>query len=160
MRNRIDRPGFGNNPGAAGVDVLRILREENMLMKRSLRFGLATVFFLAAAVAFAAATSNLNLSKSNVYRLTASSDILTTAQAQAMLADLDTHAPMNEEQLKMWLPANFKRFGINQQLVKKIVILPPGAAGPQTAIILLSDPADEAAARSTTVKSSKSNSSE
>ncbi len=129
-------------------------------MTRSLRIGVATVLSLAAAVTSWAATSNLNLSKSNIYRLTASSDILTTAQAQAMLADLDTHAPMNEEQLKMWLPANFKRFGISGQLVKKIVILPPGTAGPQTAILLLSDPADEANARATTVKSSKSNSSE
>jgi len=116
--------------------------------------------FLLAVVTVSAATSNLNLSKSNIYRLTYHADIATETQAKAMLAELDRLGPMDEAKLKMWLPANFRRFGIKGENVKKMVILPPGRTGKEAAIILLSDPADEANALATTVKSSKSNSSE
>ena len=116
--------------------------------------------FLLAMVTVSAATSNLNLSKSNIYRLTYHADIATETQAKAMLAELDRLGPMDEAKLKMWLPANFRRFGIKGENVKKMVILPPGKAGKEAAIILLSDPADEAKAVAATVKSSKSNSSE
>jgi len=116
--------------------------------------------FLLAVVTVSAATSNLNLSKSNIYRLTYHADIATETQAKAMLAELDRLGPMDEAKLKMWLPANFRRFGIKGENVKKMVILPPGKAGKEAAIILLSDPADEAKAVAATVKSSKSNSSE
>ena len=107
-----------------------------------------------------AATSNLNLSKSNLYRLTYHANLLTEVQAKALLAELEKLGPMDEARLKMWLPANFRRFGIKPELVKKLVILAPGKAGREAAILLLSDPADEAKAMATTVKSSKSNSSD
>ncbi len=123
------------------------------------QFGVITGFLLAA-VAALAATSNLNLSKSNIYRLTYDANILTEAQAKAMLAELDTLGPFDEAKMKTWLPANFRRFGIKPELVKKIVLLPPGKAGREAAIILLADPADEAKALASTVKSSKSNSSD
>lgn len=106
------------------------------------------------------AASNLNLSKSNIYRLTYTADLTSVEQAKAMLADLDKLGPPNEARLKRWLPANFKRFGISPERVKKMVILRAGKAGNLTAILLLTDPADEAEAIAVTVKSSKSNSSE
>jgi hypothetical protein len=115
---------------------------------------------LLAAATVSAATSNLNLSKSNIYRLTYHASLLTEVQAKAMLAELDRLGPMDEARLKQWLPANFRRFGIKPELVKKLVIVPPGQAGKEAAILLLADPADEARAMATTVKSSKSNSSE
>ena len=113
---------------------------------------------LAATLAWA--TSNLNLSKSNIYRLTYASELTTPAQAKAMLTELDRMGPADETKLKTWLPANFKRFGIAPDRVKKLVVMPAGREMKETAIILLTNPADEAAARATTVKSSKSNSSE
>jgi hypothetical protein len=129
-------------------------------MRRPRRSGAVTGLLLAAAVTVSAATSNLNLSKSNIYRLTYHANILPEAQAKAMLAELDRLGPLDEARLKQWLPANFRRFGIKPELVKKLVILPPGAAGKETAILLLSNPADEAQAMAATVKSSKSNSSD
>ena len=106
------------------------------------------------------AASNLNSSKSNIYRLTYTADLTTADQAKALLDDLDKLGPPNEARLKSWLPANFKRFGIPPERVKKVVILPAGKAGNLTAILLLDNPADEAEAIALTVKSSKSNSSE
>jgi hypothetical protein len=115
---------------------------------------------MAAALTVSEAASNLNLSKSNVNRLTYSTGILTAAQAKAMLDDLDAIGPMDEEQTKMWLEASYRRFRINPDSIKKTVILPAGTACKEAVIILLSNPADEQQALATTVKSSKSNSSE
>jgi hypothetical protein len=115
-------------------------------------------FLLAATTAWAAV--NLNSSKSNVYRLTYSSDIATPAQVKAVLADLDKLGPADEAKLKQWLPANFKRFGIAGDRVRKIVVLPRSEEMKEIAIILLANPGDEAAATAVTVKSSKSNSSD
>ena len=65
------------------------------------------------------------------------------------LAELDAIGPMDAEWLKQWLPANFKRFGIEPRRVKKTLVLPAGQIGQEAAIILLSDPADEAKALET-----------
>ncbi|HEY8586736.1 MAG TPA: hypothetical protein VIL60_08440 [Rhodanobacter sp.] len=113
---------------------------------------------LTAATAWAA--SNLNSSKSNLYRLTYSSDLASPAEAQAILAELDKMGPADEAKLKQWLPANFKRLGIEGDRVKKVIVLPRGRGMQEIGVILLTNPEDEAAAMSTTVKSSKSNSSE
>ena len=113
------------------------------------RVGAVTVFALGAALALSAATSNLNLSKSNIYRMTYHANIATEAQAKAMLAELDALGPMDAERLKQWLPANFKRFGIEPRRVKKTLVLPAGQVGQEAAIILLSDPTDEAKALET-----------
>lgn len=69
-----------------------------------------------------------------------------------MLAELDALGPMDAERLKQWLPANFKRFGIEPRRVKKTLVLPAGQVGQEAAIILLSDPADEAKALETTAQ--------
>jgi hypothetical protein len=106
------------------------------------------------------AATNLNSSKSNIYRLTYPSDLVNRDQARAILAELDKMGPADEAKLKKWLPANFKRFGVAGDRVKKLVVLPRSRELKEIAIIVLTRPEDEAAAISTTVKSSKSNSSE
>ena len=113
---------------------------------------------LVAATAWAA--SNLNLSKSNFYRLTYSSDLASPAQVKAILSELDKLGPADEAKLKQWLPANFRRFGIAGDRVRKLIVLPGGKEMKETGIILLTNPRDEPAAIAATVKSSKSNSSD
>ena len=114
--------------------------------------------FLAATLASAA--TNLNSSRSNIYRLTYPTDLLSPERAKAMLAELDKLGAAEEAKLKQWLPANFKRFGIGRDKVKKLVIMPPDKEMKEIGILLLTNPDDEAAARAVTVKSSKSNSSD
>jgi hypothetical protein len=108
----------------------------------------------------ASAATNLNSSKSNIYRLTYPTDLVSADQAKAILGELDKMGPADEAKLKQWLPANFKRFGIAGDRVKKMVVLPRSREMKEIAIILLTKPEDEAAARATTVKSSKSNTSD
>jgi len=120
-------------------------------------FCVLTTVFVAALVG---AATNLNSSRSNIYRLTYPSDLVSRDQAQALLAELDKIGPADEARLKQWLPANFKRFGIVGDRVKKLVILPRDKERKEIAIILLTKPEDEAAAIAVTVKSSKSNSSD
>jgi hypothetical protein len=79
---------------------------------------------------------------------------------KAILADLDKLGPADEAKLKQWLPANFKRFGIAGDRIKKLIILPRNKEMKEIGIILLTRPEDEAAAIAVTVKSSKSNSSD
>ncbi|HSB15729.1 MAG TPA: hypothetical protein VLE22_14820 [Bryobacteraceae bacterium] len=81
-------------------------------------------------------------------------------QAKAVLTELDKIGPADEGKLKQWLPANFKRFGIAGERVRKLVVLPHSKELKEIAIILLTKPEDEAAAIAVTIKSSKSNSSE
>ena len=106
------------------------------------------------------ASSNLNSSRSNTFRVTYSADLVGSAQVHQLLAALDKLGPTDEARLKQWLAANFKRYGIAPARVKKLVILPPDKERKETAIILLTNPSDEAQARAVTVKSSKSNSSD
>src|SRR2546425_10481863 len=98
---------------------------------------------LIAAVAWAA--TNLNSSKSNIYRLTYPSDLASPAQVKAILADLDKMGPIDEAKLKQWLPANFKRFGIAGDRIKKLVVLPRGGEMKEIGIVLLTKPEGEAA---------------
>lgn len=111
-------------------------------------------------VAAAWATSNLNLSKSNFYRLTYPSDLASPAQAKAILTELDKLGPVDEARLKQWLPANFKRLGIAGDRIKKLIVLPRSKDMKEIGIILLTNAEDEATAIAVTVKSSKSNSSD
>ena len=121
------------------------------------RFVFSVIACLSAATLASAAT-NLNSSRSNIYRLTYPTDLVSSDQAKAILAELDRMGPADEAKLKQWLPANFKRLGIAPDRVKKVVVLPRSREMKEIAIILLTKPEDEAAARATTVKSSKSNS--
>ena len=126
-------------------------------MKARFTFGVMVSLLIAAP---AWASINLNSSRSNVYRLTYPSDLVTPAQAKAILAELDKLGPADEAKLKQWLPANFKRFGIAGDRIKKLIVLPRGKEMKEIGIILLTRPEDEPAAIAVTVKSSKSNSSD
>jgi hypothetical protein len=123
---------------------------------RYMSFLLASLFIAATAWA----SINLNSSRSNIYRLTYPNDLASPAQVKAILADLDKLGPLDEAKLKHWLPANFKRFGIAGERIKKLIVLPRDKEMKEIGIILLTKPEDEAAAIAVTVKSSKSNSSD
>jgi len=123
------------------------------------RFTLGVIASLLIA-ALAWASINLNSSRSNIYRLTYPNDLASPAQVKAILAELDKMGPADEAKLKRWLAANFKRFGIAGDRVKKLIVLPRGKEMKEIGIILLTKPEDEAAAIAVTVKSSKSNSSD
>ena len=126
-------------------------------MKLSLRLAaIATVLL----THFAWGSIALNSSRSNIYRVTYPTDLASKPQISALLAALEKLGPADESKLKRWLPANFKRYGIDPVKVKKLVIMLPGKDLKETAVILLTNPADEAQARAVTVKSSKSNSSD
>ena len=108
----------------------------------------------------AGAASNLNSSKSNLYRLTCPGELASPIQVRAMLAELDRLGPADAAHLKQWLPANFKRFGIAGDRIKRIIVLPRDRAMKETGIVLLTRPEDEAAAIAVTVKGGKSGASE
>ncbi len=128
-------------------------------MKRLVVFG-ATAGLLVTVLSLAGGATNLNSSRSNIYRLTYPTDLVKQDQVKALLEALDKLGPANEATLKKWLASNFRTHGIEPQRVKKIVILPPDKERKEIAVILLTNPADEAAAIAVTVKSSKSNSSD
>ena len=69
-------------------------------------------------------TSNLNASKSNINRLIYPSTIVTPANAQLILDEMEKLDPMDAERQKTWLASNFKRFGIEPTQVKQITIFP------------------------------------
>lgn len=108
----------------------------------------------------AGASINLNSSKSNLYRLTYPGDLARPEQAKTMLAEMDKMGPADEAKLKHWLAANFRRFGIAGDRIRKVIVVPRGKEMKEIGVILLTRPEDEAAAMAFAVKSSKSNSSE
>jgi len=66
--------------------------------------------------------SNLNLSKSNINRLIYPSALITAANAQLLLDDLEKAGAMDATRQKTWLASNFKRFGIDPVKVKQVSI--------------------------------------
>lgn len=89
------------------------------------------------------AATNLNSSRSNIYRVIYDTEIVSPAQAAALLADLDKLGPTDETKMKQWLPANFKKQGVQADRIKKIVFLPASKARKTITIILLKDAKDE-----------------
>lgn len=89
-------------------------------MKRVLVLG-AT--FMMAMLSISLAATNLNSSRSNIYRMVYDADVVSKAQATALLAELDKIGPADEAKLKRWLPANFKTHGIQGDRIKHISIL-------------------------------------
>ena len=105
----------------------------------------AMMIALVAVASLSMAAVKLNSSKSNVYRVTYDTSAVSPAQASALLAELDKLGPADETKLKMWLAANFKRLGIQGDRIKQISVRKADKASP-TLILLLANPADEAAA--------------
>lgn len=122
------------------------MKSKKMVLVRSLFILTAISSLLVTIPSPSWAATNLNSSKSNVYRVTYDTTVVSPAQAAALLADLEKLGPADEAKLKKWLPANFKRLGIQADHIKKIVVLPASNTRKSISIIFLKNPADEAAA--------------
>lgn len=114
-------------------------------MRRLLVPGVIASVFVAM-LSLSSAATNLNSSKSNIYRVIYDTTVLSPSQASALLAELDKLGPADETKLKHWLPANFKKHGIEADRIKKIIVRPASGGRKSISIIFLKDPADEAQA--------------
>ncbi len=99
-----------------------------------------------ATASLAEAATNLNSSRSNIYRLTYSTTLVTPAQAAAILADLDKTPGMDEAALKRALPQILKKNGVDPARVKKTLVRPGDKERKSMSVIILDRPEDEAAA--------------
>lgn len=68
-------------------------------------------------------TSNLNSSKSNLYRIVYSPALISDAIASSIGKELDQQGTLDSAALKTWLAANFKRLGVDPRRVKQISFL-------------------------------------
>jgi hypothetical protein len=114
---------------------------------RGMYIACAAVVFLLFAVLISHAATNLNSSKSNVYRLIYSTDTVSPAQAAAILADLDAATQQSQGRINLEgaVSEALTKQGLGTR-IKKTIIQPAGATRPLTTIIILSNPADEAQA--------------
>jgi len=113
---------------------------------RGMYIACAAVVFLTLIVQVSRAGTNLNSSKSNLYKLVYSTDAVSSAQAAAILADLDAAAKSGGRvNLEGAVSEALTKQGIEAK-IKKTIIRPASAAGQLTTIIILSNPADEAQA--------------
>lgn len=117
-------------------------------MKKSLTLVLATALLALGSMAWAA--TNLNSSKSNIYRITHDMTV-TPAQAAAIGAELDKLGPgANEATVRTLL----QKHGVNLSLIRLIRIIPAGEIDRLQTILILTNPADEAQARHIAVSDS------
>jgi hypothetical protein len=113
---------------------------------RGIYIACSVAVLLALIVPLSRAGSNLNSSKSNLYRLVYSTDAVSQAQAAAILADLDAATKSGGRvNLDAAVSEALTKQGVAAQ-IKKTIIKPASAAGQLTTIIILSNPADEAQA--------------
>jgi hypothetical protein len=100
------------------------------------------------------AAVNYNSSKSNTgnFVISYNPDVVTQAQAKAILDDLDKkgQGAVDESTVKFIMHAH----GVLQGKINKIIIEPPKRGQKGVTILLLADPADEAQARGAVDKSS------
>jgi hypothetical protein len=109
-------------------------------------FGIGAITGLLVAItSICFATSNLNLSKSNINRLVCSNTLVTQAQAASILAKLDTigrGAVVDEATLRRILQDN----GVPVGRIQKIIIRPADKTRKNNLFIVLENPADAAEA--------------
>ncbi len=105
-----------------------------------------TAAVLVGMASLAGAATNLNSSRSNIYRLTYSTTLVTPAQAAAILADLDKTPGMDEAALKRALPQILKKNGVDPARVKKTLVRPGDKERKSMSVIILDRPEDEPAA--------------
>ena len=115
-------------------------------MRRFFSASTVTNLLLLTALSTIAAT-NLNSSRSNIYRLIYPSEVVTSSQATSILTDLETATQQSQGQVNLEGAVNqlLTKYGIMTQ-IKKVIIQPADKTHSQTRIILLSNPADEAQA--------------
>jgi len=92
------------------------------------------------------AATNLNSSRSNIYRLVYSSDGLSSAQASAILLDLDKAGRLDEAKAGQLIQQLLSKHGVKAGTIKKVTVRPWDPKGKTMSIILLTNPADEAQA--------------
>ena len=115
-------------------------------MRKFFSAGTVTSLLLLTALSTLAAT-NLNSSRSNIYRLIYPSDVVTSSQATSILTDLETATQQSQGRVNLEGMVNqlLTKHGLMTQ-IKKVIIQPADATHSQTRIILLSNPDDEAQA--------------
>ena len=111
-------------------------------MKKLLTLALAVV----ALGSISWAATNLNSSRSNIYRLIYSADLMSQAQATKIVGQLDGKDNMKVKVNEVAVRQVLKENGVQADHVKKIIILPADKTHKHIRIILLTDPADEAQA--------------
>lgn len=111
-------------------------------MKKLLILSLILALVVLGSISWAAIS--LNSSRSNIYRLFFPPDLVTQAQAAAILAALDKAGKSVAEGQVTEI---IKTHGVRAEAVKKILILPPDKTHKEITIILLTNPGDEAQAR-------------
>jgi hypothetical protein len=97
------------------------------------------------------AATNLNLSRSNSYRLVYPTDLVSDTQAKAILAALDK---AGRTVGAVQVTEIIKKQGVQTDHIKKILILPADKPGNQITVILLTNPADATQAREIAVSDS------
>ena len=115
-------------------------------MRPRLSVGTIVGLLVVAMAAGSWAGSNLNLSKSNVNRLVYSSDAVSSAQAAAILADLDKAGQLDEAKASQLIQQLLSKHGVQAGKIKKVTVRPWDPKRKTMAILLLTDPADEARA--------------
>ena len=108
-------------------------------MKRLARAAAALILTM---TPLAEAASNLNLSKSNYFSLTYPTALVASAQADALLADLDKTPAMDDPALQKTILEALKKRGADPARVKKILIR-PGKGGARSIILLESNKPEE-----------------
>lgn len=111
-------------------------------MKKTLTLSFALVVL--ASISWAA--TNLNSSRSNIYRFFYNGDLMSQEQAAAVLSDTDRIGSANEAKIKRLLPAILEKHGVKAADVAKTIIRLADKKHKQTTIILLMEGDDEAAA--------------
>jgi hypothetical protein len=106
----------------------------------------AAVVFLVCAGFISYAATNLNSSRSNIYRLIYPADTVSQAQAAAILADLNAATQSGGRvNLDAAVSQALTKQGLEAK-IKKTIIRPATATGQLTTVIILSNPDDEAQA--------------
>ena len=99
--------------------------------------GIASLLVAMASTSWAA--TNLNTSRSNIYRMVYPTNVVTPAQAAATLRELDQIAPKRDVS-EATLRGALRKSGVPVDRIKKIILRKDGT------IIVLENPADEAQA--------------
>jgi hypothetical protein len=116
----------------------------------TMRPSLALALAVAAVGSISWASINLNSSRSNIYRLVYSPDVMSQAQATAVLAEMDKIGPANEATVRSWLSKNLKRHGVHTDRIKEIRFVPASSARKVLTIAFLTNSPDEPAALAAT----------
>lgn len=103
---------------------------------------LALAVALVALVSISWAATNLNFSRSNIYRVVFPVGAVTSTQAEAILKEIDKSGQVGEAQVRQIL----EKAGVRAASIKKIFWQPPGKTSKLPTLFLLTDPTQEPAA--------------